>query len=466
MNLGIAAIIYLLLSSLVGVYVSRRVDSAKGFALANRSLPVYVSTATVFATWFGSESILGIPGSFLEHGIVGMMSDPLSASLYLLLVGMFIARHFYRMNVTTIADFLKNRYDNRVGTFLGFCIAASYMGWIAAQVIAFGFVVKFLSGGMVSEDTGKVIAAIVVVLYTFKGGMMSVAYNDFVQACMIVFGLAAAIYSIHAHTDLEFNEVINFALSEDRFEYKYNEEYPSVWHVLGGMLAIMCGSLPQQDTYQRITSSDSENSAVASTILGGLVYFVITMLPIYIVLTAVMTGFKTADDNSETFLIHYIAEKNNFYIQVLFFGALLAAILSTMAGTTLASSILLSENVIGSFTKFGTTVTSLRICFVITAIIVLIIALTSSESIHSLVVGAGKIALVSAFWPLVFGVFVKTAKTSGALYSSILGAGSWVTLESLSMLDIYHTGWANELVGFAISLAVITFDTVFLKKKR
>lgn len=465
MNLGIAAIMYLLISSLVGVYASRKVNTEKGFALANRSLPIHISTATVFATWFGSESILGIPGGFLEHGIIGMMADPISATLYLFLVGVFIAKHFYRMNVTTIADFLKNRFDNKVATFLGFCISASYLGWIAAQVIAFGFVLKLLSGGIISEDTGKVIASIVVILYTFKGGMMSIAYNDFVQACMIVLGLLAAIYSIHSQGVVEFNQVVHFALNEDRFEYQYNEEYPSIWHVIGGMLAIMCGSLPQQDTFQRITSSDSESSAVKSTILGGLVYFVITLLPIYIVLCAIVSGYSTSEDNPELFLVNYITDKNSFIIKVLFFGALLSAILSTLAGTTLASSVVLSENVVETFFKTGKSLRSLRFCFVFTALVVLVIALTTSQSIHSLVVGAGKIALVSAFWPLIFGIYVKSARSQGALLSSILGAGIWVVLEILALTDLYHTGWADELVGFSVSFIVILADSLIFGKR-
>ncbi|MBU3743801.1 MAG: hypothetical protein FGM61_04535, partial [Sediminibacterium sp.] len=101
------------------VYVSRKINSVKGFAVANRSIPLYVSTATVFATWFGSESILGIPGAFLEHGVVGMMADPIAASLYLILVGLFLAKRFYKMNVTTIAEyFKKHKYSKDIQQLL------------------------------------------------------------------------------------------------------------------------------------------------------------------------------------------------------------------------------------------------------------------------------------------------------------------------------------------------------------
>ena len=458
MNLGFASLGYLLLSSLVGVYVSRKVNSVKGFAVANRSLPLYVSTATVFATWFGSESILGIPGAFLEHGVVGMMADPIAASLYLILVGLFLAKRFYKMNVTTIAEYFKNRYDTKVSTFLGLCISASYFGWIAAQLIAFGFVLSFLTNGAVTPDQGKAIAAVVAVLYTFKGGMMSVAYNDFVQAAMIVFGLIIAAITVTS-TDVEFMQVINFAMNNDRFDYQYNEEYPTPWHVVGIMLVIICGCLPQQDTYQRITSADSEKSATLATIFGGFVYFMITMIPIYLVLSGILLGFKAPDDNSEIFLIHFIAEKNNFVVQVFFFGALMAAILSTIAGTTLASSVVLSENVIGTFTEFGYTLKSLRISLVLCTSIVLWISLVTTESIHSLASGAGKIAFVSAFWPLMFGMFVPSANAKGALYSAVLGTIVWVALEMKMFFNIIEIEIASELVGFAVSLIVLLFFT-------
>ena len=60
---------------------------------------MYIVTATVFATWFGSETVLGIPATFMKEGFSGIIADPFGSSLCLILVGLFFARPLYRMNL-------------------------------------------------------------------------------------------------------------------------------------------------------------------------------------------------------------------------------------------------------------------------------------------------------------------------------------------------------------------------------
>src|ERR1700740_456304 len=103
-------IIYWVVSVGIGLAAGTLVKNSKDFALAGRALPMYVVTATVFATWFGSETVLGIPATFLEEGLGGVVADPFGASLCLVLVGLFFARPLYRMNLLTIGDFYRNKY--------------------------------------------------------------------------------------------------------------------------------------------------------------------------------------------------------------------------------------------------------------------------------------------------------------------------------------------------------------------
>ena len=86
-----SVLVYLLLSILVGVYAATRVKSSRDYVVAGRHLPLYIVTATVFATWFGSETVLGISATFLQEGLKGIVSDPFGSSLCLILVGLFFA---------------------------------------------------------------------------------------------------------------------------------------------------------------------------------------------------------------------------------------------------------------------------------------------------------------------------------------------------------------------------------------
>ena len=101
---------YWIISVGIGLWAALRVKNTGDFALAGRSLPMAIVTATVFATWFGSETVLGIPATFLREGIGGVIADPFGSSMCLILVGLFFARPLYRMKLLTIGDFYRNKY--------------------------------------------------------------------------------------------------------------------------------------------------------------------------------------------------------------------------------------------------------------------------------------------------------------------------------------------------------------------
>ena len=181
--------LYLVLSIGIGMYAATKVHNARDYITAGRSLPMYIVLAMVFATWFGAETVLGIPATFLEEDLGGLISDPFGASLCLILFGLFFAKKLYRMNLLTIGDFYRQRYGRKVEVIAGIAIALSYLGWVSAQVTALGLVFNVLSDGQITQAQGILIGAAVVLLYTLYGGMWSVALTTFVQMIVIVFGL-------------------------------------------------------------------------------------------------------------------------------------------------------------------------------------------------------------------------------------------------------------------------------------
>ena len=102
--------VYLLITVGVGFYASTRVKNSKDFAAGGRSMSFPLVAAMVFATWFGSEAVLGIPATFIEEGFAGIIEDPFGSFGCLMLVGLVFARPLYRMNLLTIGDFFKKRF--------------------------------------------------------------------------------------------------------------------------------------------------------------------------------------------------------------------------------------------------------------------------------------------------------------------------------------------------------------------
>ena len=186
-------VLYLLASIAIGLYAARRVKNTVDYALAGRSLPLVVVVATTFATWFGSESVLGAPGQFLREGegLGGVIEDPFGAGMCLVLVGLFFARKLYGMNIITIGDYYRRRYGRTMEVLCSTIIIISYLGWVGAQVTALGLVFNLLSHGAISMPWGMAIGTAVVLVYTLYGGMWSVAWTDFVQMIVIVSGLLA-----------------------------------------------------------------------------------------------------------------------------------------------------------------------------------------------------------------------------------------------------------------------------------
>ena len=84
-------VLYLVLSIGIGLYAATKVHSAADYITAGRSLPMVIVITMVFATWFGAETVLGIPATFLDENLGGTISDPFGASLALILFGLFFA---------------------------------------------------------------------------------------------------------------------------------------------------------------------------------------------------------------------------------------------------------------------------------------------------------------------------------------------------------------------------------------
>ena len=134
--------------------------------------------------------------------------------------------------------------------------------------------------------------------------------------------------------------------------------------------------------------------------------------------------------------------------QVVFFGALLSAIMSCSSATLLAPSVAFSENIIRNVFPNMTDrvfLRTMRVVLVCFTCIVLLFALNSGASIFKMVENAYKITLVTAFFPLFLGLYWQRATTQGALTSIAAGFFTWV------LLEFYGTNnevWLPQLVGF------------------
>lgn len=435
-------VLYLVLSIGIGIYAATKVHNARDYITAGQSLPMIIVVAMVFATWFGAETVLGIPATFMKENLGGTISDPFGASLALILFGLLFARPLYRMKLITLGDFFRKRYSRPVEIVMALAIAASYLGWVSAQVVALGLVFNVLSDGSITQAQGILIGGTVVALYTLFGGMWSVALTTFVQMTVIVIGLLWIAFLVADMPQVGgVMPVVEHAAAAGKFQFWPPLEWGAVITFVAGLLTMGLGSVPQQDVFQRANSSRNEFVAVWGTVIGGAFYLLFAAVPIYLTYAASLVDPAAVSTLLETdvqkLLPTFVKEHLPLTAQVVFYGALLSVIMSTASGTLLAPAVTISENIIKELMPAHrlSQAALLRITQgVVVAFAVLVIgyALISVESktpIHSMVENAYKVTLAVAFVPLAAGVYWKRANNAGALLSIVLGFTVWIGAE-------------------------------------
>jgi Na+/proline symporter len=366
------------------------------------------------------------------------------------------------MDLLTIGDFYRKRYSKPVEVVTSVAITASYLGWTSAQLTALGLVFSVLSGGAISLNSGILIGAAIVLAYTIWGGMWSVAMTDLFQSFVILAGLCAIAWLV---SDMAggTGKVIAAAYEAGKFEFwPRGDAKDWLWFVAAWM-TLALGSIPQQDVFQRVTSAKDEKTAVRATIAGAAIYFCFAFVPMFIAYSALvidpsMSQLFAAEDDREIqrILPDLILNRTPLWAQVLFFGAVLSAILSTASGALIAPTALATENIVRPFFRHmgdRQFLLLLRVVLVAFSCAALIFALNSTSTMYEMVQNAYKVTLVSCFVPLVAGIFWKRANNGGAMLSVVFGLGTWITAEFVApeaMLPPQLAGLAASLFGMVL----------------
>ncbi len=442
--------LYMLLTIAIGIYAAMRVNNTNDYALAGRSLPLPMVVTATFATWFGSETILGLPGRFIESGIHGVVEDPFGSGMALVLVGMFFAQKLYKLNILTIGDYYRHRYGRAIEVLCTIFIVISYLGWVGAQVAALGLVINLITEGMISVSTGMMIGTGVVLVYTMFGGMWSVAITDFFQMIIIVAGLIVILF-FAADLAGGFDQIIGYARQKELF-HALPEPTVSGWLFwISAAITMMIGSIPQQDVFQRVMSAKDTKTAMAGPIIGGCVYILFAFVPMFIVISAILVMPDTASgllqEDPQRVLPTLVKDYMPMWLRVLFFGAVLSAVMSTASATILAPSTAFVSNILTTFVKLDDRhmLRAMRwTVFVFTFLVLTYSLLVEGTAIYDMVAMAYQFPVVGAFWPLVCGLYWKHTTRQGVYLSMLLGGVVWSILTWSSLGEVFP----NVLGGF------------------
>ncbi len=447
-------VFYLLGTLAIGLWAATRVKTSADFALAGRSLPLVMIITTTFATWFGAETVLGISAKFVQGGLNSVVEDPFGASMCLVFVGLFFAARLYRMNLLTIGDFYRKRFGKVVEIFCSTAIILSYLGWVAAQVTALGLVFNVVSDGAISTDTGMIIGTLSVLVYVIFGGMLAVAWTDFIQMIVLVVGLTA-IAVMAGNLAGGADKVLALAQTNNWFRFFPEPNLKDVVFFFAAAITMMLGSIPQQDVFQRVMSAKDAKTASRGAVIGGLCYLAFAFVPMFIVACAVIAMPEQTREfiatDPQKILPTLIMTQMPFIAQVFFFGALLSAIKSCASATLLAPSTSFVENIYKHM-RHGLTdkqeLFAFRVTLFIFTCCVLVYAITmKGKPIYEMVSGAYQVTLVGAFVPLVCGLYWKRATRHGAIASIVFGIMTWIIFLATPLGEAFPAQLAGVLMA-------------------
>jgi Na+/proline symporter len=436
-----AVVVYLFFTLFIGYLASRKVKNATDFAVAGRNLSFFMSSSALLATWFGSETILGASEEFLKNGLIGVIEEPLGAGLCLIIVGAIYAKRMYRTNALTFSDVFLMKYGRKAEFISALLSVPSFFSWIAAQFVALGLVFQLFFG--CSMEIGILVGALLVIVYTSMGGMWAVSLTDTIQMIVIILGFIALLFVFRDKVYL-LGEV--HQKNPDFFRL-YNADKITWWQWLAAWMSVGLGSVASQDVFQRVISSKSERVAIGASITSGVLYLVIGMLPLFIALIGMEMYPTLYAHHQGSFIIAFIMEKTPIWVQIMFFGALISALLSTASGSILAPATILAENIIKPRFKEINLLLVLRVSVVVIALFGVLISFMG-KSIFELAGIASSFTLVSVFVPFTAALFFPWVKSTGCIASMIFGLIAWVVclIADQEIIGLF-VGIAASLVG-------------------
>ena len=453
-----SVVLYLLGTLALGVWAGTRIKNTTDFAVAGRSLPLIMVVTTTFATWFGAETVMGIPSRFVQGGLNAVVEDPFGAGMCLILVGMFFAAKLYKLNLLTIGDYYRQRYGKGIEVFCSVAIIMSYLGWVAAQITALGLVFTVLTNGAMSEAAGMIVGTLAVLIYVVVGGFLAVALTDFIQMIVLVIGLSIIAF-FSAELAGGADQVFAMADQGQLWRFLPPPTFNDIIFFIGAGVTMMFGSIPQQDVFQRVMSAKDAPTARTGAIIGGASYILFAFVPMFIVASAVLVmgdaGLAMAKNDYQRLLPTFVMTKMPLIMQIIFFGALLSAIKSTSSATLLAPSTSFVENILKHLRPGMTDrqqLFAMRVTIVVFAALVLSYAIAmQGTSIYELVSTAYQVTLVAAFVPLVVGLYWKRATTQGAIMSVAAGMATWIIF--FPQVSNFGQHFPGQLAGLIAAFA-------------
>lgn len=441
-----AMLVYLAVQLGIGVWISRRIRSESDYLLAGRNLGYTLATFSIFATWFGAETMVGSAGNAYRDGVSLGNAEPFGYGLCLILAGLVFAGPLWRRRLTTLADLFRQRFSVGVERLVALIVIPGSILWAAAQIRAFGYILS--TSSTISPELAIGCAAGFTMLYTMFGGLLADAMNDVIQSVVITIGLFVLLGGVL----VELSQAGTLAQTSGAVGpvSLLPSAGASVWAIAEEWAIPICGSVIAAELVGRIIATRTPNVASRSSITAGLLYITVGTIPLIIGLLGQRIVPTLAEAEQVIPAVAHTLLPTFFF--AIFAGSLVAAILSTVDSTLLISSGLMSHNIlipVFNVTSERTKVIMARAGVFAFGAIAYVQAIRA-EGVFELVESASAFGSAGILVTAVFGLFTNLGGPVAALVTLIGGLVIYLVATFAGYAYPYLLSLATALLTYVV----------------
>ena len=438
--------IYMAIMVAIGFYASRGTQSLTDFVVAGRKMPLWLCSVSIFATWFGSGTMMGAATAAYEGDLLLMVGEPFGSGLALFLSGLLFARLYRRTRRLTWPEFFEARFGKSAGAFAAIADATANIMWLGGVLFTFGVLLESLAGAPMA--VGIFGGLTVIVIYTMIGGMWAVAMTDFIQMTVFIIGMFVLLFFV---LDAAGGwSAVTAQLPEHSFrllplEHTFSNwvDYAHIW------LAMGIAAIASSSVIQRALSAKTEGVAQNSFYIASFGYVTIGLVPLMLGFAATITMPDLADPNAV--LTDLAIEHLHPIFVAVFIGAILSAIMSTSDSILLAMSTIISTNLLPLVKKEPSEKLRLqvaRFAIPVCGLIATYIAFNADRVVQVLI-DATAVLVAAILVPFVLCFWWRKANRAGALAGMFGGLIAWIGAAAAG------TEFPPDLIGFLVSVVAM-----------
>jgi SSS family solute:Na+ symporter len=172
----------------IGWFVRKNVKTSEDFLTSGHSIPTWITSLAFLAANLGAQEVIGMCASGAKYGIMTAHFYWVGAVPAMLFVGVFMMPFYYGSRARSVPEYLKLRFDEKTRGLNAITFALMTVFSSGISMYALGRLFELVLGW--SFTSSVMLSAVIVLIYTYLGGLTSAIYNEVLQFFLIVIGFA------------------------------------------------------------------------------------------------------------------------------------------------------------------------------------------------------------------------------------------------------------------------------------